>query len=92
MIVDTVHTQILQGLNACAYVMTWALVEFIGWFMAPILFVVIQIVSWRMGSGFFMIAVRQLKHCLNGNAQSDEEQTIPNTDNDEVELLAHNLQ
>lgn len=53
-----------QCLNCCAYVMTWALVENVGWFMAPILFVIIQIISWRLGSGFFMVAVRQMQHMM----------------------------
>ena len=60
-------------LNACGYVLTWALVEYVGWYMAPILFIIIQLISMKMGAGFFMIMYRQTKHMC--GKQKEEEVT-----------------
>lgn len=73
-VVNTITDQLL---NMFAYIVTWALVENVGWYMAPILFVIIQIVSCFMGAGFFMIIGLQFKlwFCSTANHDDDERGT-----------------
>ena len=79
--------------NAIGYILTWALVEFGGWWTPIILLIVLQLISWYMGAGFIMIAFRALKDCFcpDENDNNDNNSERPETEEERAESVALNV-
>ena len=78
-------------INAIGYIVTWALVEFVGWWTAIILLVALQIISWRLGAGFIMVSYRAIKACLCPDDEEEENNNNgTNIEDERTESMALN--